>query len=129
MLTSLAVQYKKLAVETKSHIRTVKEQAQLNTKVIEEAKQQLIKGNEIASYFVEIEATAKYSLESSENLRTKYDDVIYKVKDCCSQAKAGYETNDHKADIAEKVGCVTEHLYTVESCYIVHHSHMTSVLL
>lgn len=119
MLTSLAVQYKKLDVETKSHIRTVKEQAQLNTKVIEEAKQQLIKGNEIASYFVEIEVTAKHSLESSENLRTKYDDVIYKVKDCCSQAKAGYETNEHKADIAEKVpvNCATEHLHSIKSSF------------
>lgn len=98
------MQYKKLDVETKCHLRTVKEQAAVNTKIIEEAKQQLLKGSEIAPYVAEIEETAKHSLESIEHLRGKYDTVIYKVKDCCGQAKAGYERNEHKADIAEKVG-------------------------
>lgn len=102
VLTGLAVQYQQLSTETKSHLRTVKEQACANTKIIEEAKQQLFKGNAIASYVMEIEETAKHSLESSEELRSKYDVVIYKVKACCSQAKAGYERNEHKADIAEK---------------------------
>jgi hypothetical protein len=103
VLSALAVQYKRLDVETKSHIRTVKEQAQMNTKIIEEAKQQVLKGNNVSNYFVEIEATVKESQTSSEELRKKYDVVIYKVKDCCSKAKAGYERNEHKADLAEKV--------------------------
>ena len=102
VLSALAVQYKKLDVETKSHVRTVKEQAQTNTKIIAEAKQQLSKGKNISNYFVEIKATAKESQTSSEELRKKYDIVIYKVKDCCSQAKAGYERNEHKANLAEK---------------------------
>jgi methyl-accepting chemotaxis protein len=97
------VQYKKLDVETKSHIRTVKEQAQTNTKIIEEAKQQLSKGKNISKHFTEIKASVKESQASSEELRKKYDVIIYKVKDCCSQAKAGYERNEHKADLAEKV--------------------------
>lgn len=75
----------------------------MNTKIIQEAKQQLINGNNISSYFVEIEKMAKESHASCEELRKKYDVVIYKVKDCCSQAKAGYERNEHKADFAEKV--------------------------
>ena len=103
VLSGLAVQYKKLDVETKSHLRTVKEQAQINTKIIEEAKQKILQGNDISNYFVEIEATVKESQGSSEELRKKYDIVIYRVKDCCSQAKAGYERNEHKADLAEKV--------------------------
>lgn len=75
----------------------------MNTRIIEEAKQQLINGNKISNYFVEIEKTAKESHTSCEELRKKYDVVIYKVKDCCSQAKAGYERNEHKANLAEKV--------------------------
>ena len=97
------MQYKKLDVETKSHLRTVKEHAQMNAKIIEEAKQQLLKGNNISNYFVEIEATVKESQIDSEELKKKYDVVIYKVKDCCGKAKAGYERNEHKADLAEKV--------------------------
>ncbi|XP_028410986.1 uncharacterized protein LOC114533620 isoform X1 [Dendronephthya gigantea] len=102
VLSALAAQYKKLDVETKSHIRTVKEQAQINSKIIDEAKKQLLKGNNIAKYFTEIEQTVKDSQVSSEELRSKYDVVIYKVKDCCAQAKAGYERNENKADLAEK---------------------------
>ena len=103
MLSALAFQYQKLDVETKSHVRTVKEQAQMNTKIIEEAKKQLLKGNNISKHFTEIEQTVKESQMSSEELRNKYDVVIYKVKDCCTQAKAGYERNEDKAALAEKV--------------------------
>jgi hypothetical protein len=63
---------------------------------------------------VEIETTVKESQTSSEELREKYDVVIYKVKDCCSQAKAGYERNEHKADLAEKVECC----FYLEICFV-----------
>lgn len=81
----------------------MKEQAQVNTIIIDGAKQQLLKGNDISKYFKEIKITVEESRTSSEELREKYDDVICKVKDCCTRAKAGYERNEKKADLAEKV--------------------------
>ena len=99
----MATLYKKLDIETKCHLRTVKEQAGLNVKIIDEAKKQLLNGNEFTSYIVEVEQSAQCSLKSSEELRSKYDVVINNIKDCCSQAKAGYERNEQKANVADKV--------------------------
>ena len=103
VLTRLATQYKKLDTQTKSHLRTVLEQAQANTKIVHEAKQQLLKGNDFSSYIVAVEKNAQSSLDSSQELHSKYDPVILGIKECCSKAKSGYERNEQKADVASKV--------------------------
>ncbi|XP_046845038.1 uncharacterized protein LOC124438870 [Xenia sp. Carnegie-2017] len=87
-LCNLAAECRILIVDAEIHINNIKEQAQDDSRAIENLKQAFINSCNVSWQLNEIKSSVMESLQESETLCKRYHEIIKNFNEYCGQAKA-----------------------------------------
>ena len=93
----------KLEIELVSFLTTLQDDARLNTRIIEKARQQFLMGNDVSFFFMQTETSSKKLQSRFEELKKQCGGVIDKVKDCRDKTIACFERNKREMKTLDKV--------------------------